>query len=383
MKLRFPITLKILLPYLIIMVLFFVIFLSEAGNEHSLVAWLSAVGMALSLILGVIHNIWLRKPLFRIRDLMAQLTLGQMPRFNASKSLDEIGDLERNLEQHVSNLKEIADFARSMASGDFTGRFEKLSNEDELGEALLSLKESLMASTKESEARRRVEEHRTWAAQGLAKFSTLFRESEDDLDDLSSVVIRAMVDFTEADVGALFITMDREEEGEEGQVLQQFGTFAFDREKYVKRFFEFGEGLVGRAALEKEMIYISDLPPDYMKIRSGLGEDVPSSILLVPVILDKNVLGVIELASLGEIPGYQVEFIQQLGDALAATLSKVKANLQTRKLFEQTKKQAEELASQENVFRENMESLEKAQELYLQKEKELLKEIETLRKGST
>ena len=367
MKFRFSFTLKILLPYLVIMGLFLIIFLSVRDNEQSPVIWLSATGMAVSLILGIIHNVWLRKPLFRIRNLIALLTRGQMPVFKASRAADEIGDLERNLEKHTTNLKGIAEFARSMASGDFTGNFDKLSNDDELGEALLSLKGSLMDSMKDSESRRREEEHRSWSAHGLAKFSTLFRETEDDLHDLSRVLMKELVEYIEADVGALFITMAND--GKQGQVLQQFGTFAFDREKFVEKSFEFGEGLVGRAAVEKEVIYITDLPPDYMKIRSGLGEDVPSSMLLVPVMLDNNVLGVIELASLGEIPSYQIDFIRQLGDAVATTLAKVKANLQTRKLFEQTKKQAEELASQEKESK--------------RKEVELLKEIETLRKGSS
>lgn len=118
-----------------------------------------------------------------------------------------------------------------------------------------------------------------------------------------------------------------------------------------------------------------------MKIRSGLGEDAPSSILLVPVILDQQVLGILELASLGEMPGHQIDFIRQLADALATTLAKVKANLQNRRLFEQTKKQAEALASQEKVFKENMVQLEKALESSLAKEAELQKEIEKLRKG--
>ncbi len=165
--------------------------------------------------------------------------------------------------------------------------------------------------------------------------------------------------------------------------MELSGSYAFDREKYVYRSFQFGEGLVGRSALEKEVIYITDLPADYVKIRSGLGEDVPSSVLLIPIMLDNNVLGVIEMASLGEIPGHQIEFIRQLGNALATTLAKVKANLQTRKLFEQTKKQAEELSSQEKVFKQKMEQLEKAQNEYSIREKKLLAEIESLRKGST
>ncbi len=165
--------------------------------------------------------------------------------------------------------------------------------------------------------------------------------------------------------------------------MELFGSYAFDREKYVHRSFEFGEGLVGRAAVEKEVIYITDLPPDYIKIRSGLGEDVPSSILLIPIMLDHKVLGVIELASLGEIPPHQIEFIRQLGEALSATLAKVKANLQTRKLFEQTKKQTEEFASQEKVFKQRMEQLEKTHHESALREEELLKVIEELRKESS
>jgi len=149
-------------------------------------------------------------------------------------------------------------------------------------------------------------------------------------------------------------------------VLVLSGSYAFDREKFSRQSFEFGEGLVGRAALEKDMIYIDDLPPGYMKIRSGLGENAPSSLLLIPVILDNKVLGVIEMASLGEIPDYQAHFMRQLADALASTLAKVKANLQNRKLFEQSRKQAEELASQEQA--------------YIRREERLQKEIDRLKK---
>ena len=91
----------------------------------------------------------------------------------------------------------------------------------------------------------------------------------------------------------------------------------------------------------------------------------------------------IELASLGEIPVHQVDFVCQLAEALATTLAKVQANLRTKVLFEQTKKQAEELASQESVFRKKMQSLEKAQEKSAAREAALLKEIEALRSGSS
>jgi methyl-accepting chemotaxis protein len=380
MKVRFSFTLKILLPYLLFVLLFLLSFLVEYRKGHNEVLWLSGAGMLFVLFFGIVHLFWLKRPLDRVSRQVDQLTRGNFPEFRATKDTNEIGDLERSLEKHISNLKNIAAFSRSMASGDFTGRYEKLSNEDELGEALSRLKGSLIESMEDAVARRVEEENRTWSAQGLAKFSSIFRETEDNLQGLSAVLMKELVNYTEADVGALFITS--EEEGGGDRFLAISGSFAFDREKQIHSSFKFGEGLVGRAALEKDLIYVTDLPSDYMKIRSGLGEDAPSSILLVPVLLDQEVLGVIELASLGDIPPHQIDFVKQLAEALATTLAKVKTNIQNQKLFEQTKNQAEALALQEKVFRKKMEQLEAAMERLQKKEAAQLKEIETLRKGS-
>jgi HAMP domain-containing protein len=381
MKVRFSITLKILLPYIVFALLFLLVFLGGLQKGQSAEVWISIAGTVAALLFGMVHLLWLKRPLDRIRRLVDHLTRGKFPEFKATEVKDEIGDLEKSLEEHISNLKDIAAFTRSMANGDFTGRYQKLSSEDELGDALNSLKGSLMESIEDAEFRRLKEENRTWSAQGLAKFSSLFREAEDDLQGLSRILMKELVNYTEADLGALFITMEEEDSGD--LYLEISGSYAFDREKEIHRSFKFGEGLVGRTALEKEFIYVTDLPSDYIRIRSGLGEDAPSSILLVPVLLDQQVLGVIELASLGEIPIHQIDFIRQLADALATTLAKVKANMQNRRLFEQTKNQAEALASQEEVYQKNVEQLEKACERALQKEAVLLKEIEALRKGST
>jgi HAMP domain-containing protein/cell division septum initiation protein DivIVA len=381
MRVRLSITFKILLPYLVIAIIFFLVFLGAYRKEHALELWLSLAGITVSLSLGLIHLFWLIKALGRISRLAAQLSRGSIPEFTASRAKDGIGDLERNLETYVSNLRNLAAFSRAMAAGDFTGKYEKLGREDELGDALNQLKIGLMKSREEGEARRQEEEIRTWTAQGLARFSTLFREVEDNLQELSTLVMKELVAYTEADVGALFITLEKEDEEE--PYLELTGSYAFDREKQIHRSFKFGEGLVGRAALEKELIYVTELPSDYLKIRSGLGEDRPSSILLVPVVLDQQVLGVMELASLGEMSSHQIEFVRQLADALASTLAKVKANLQNRRLFDQTKKQAEALSSQEKVFKQKMEQLEEALEGAQRKEAKLLEEIEALRKGGS
>jgi len=351
MRVRFSFTFKILLPYLVLALLFFLVFLEAINMEHSREMWLAIAGMTGSFGLGLMHHFWLVKPLGRVSRLVGKLTRGIIPDFTASRARDEIGDLERRLETHVSNLREIAAFSRSMGKGDFTGRYEKLSGEDELGDALSQLKTSLMKSMEEEESRRREEEERTWTAQGLAKFSTLFREVEDNLQELSNLLMKELVAYTDADAGALFVSMDKDGEA---PCLEISGSYAFDRKKQLHRSFHLGEGLVGRAAMEKELIYLTELPAEYIKIRSGLGEDKPSSLLLVPVVLDRQVLGVMELASLGEIPSHQIEFVRQLAAALATTLARVKANLQIEQAIEHSQHKEAKLLEEINKLRKGM-----------------------------
>src|SRR5207237_1136395 len=75
-------------------------------------------------------------------------------------------------------------------------------------------------------------------------------------------------------------------------------SYGYKARKAVSNRFKFGESLVGQAALEKSPILLSEAPTDYIKISSGLGEAAPVNIIVLPILLEEQVLGVIELASL-------------------------------------------------------------------------------------
>ncbi|MDA3821492.1 MAG: GAF domain-containing protein, partial [Bacteroidales bacterium] len=187
---------------------------------------------------------------------------------------------------------------------------------DELGQALLKVKDSMLLSSKETSARRKQEEQQNWASQGLAKFGALLRDFEHNVSLLSYKFIHELVEYMEMEVGGLFMLG---KEGDES-VYELTGAYAFDREKQLKKAFKPGEGLVGRCAVEKKSIVITDVPNKYNRIRSGLGEDKPSSIVLVPVIFDDRVLGVIELASFNDVPKYKLDFLESLGSTIASSL---------------------------------------------------------------
>ncbi|NJK97429.1 MAG: GAF domain-containing protein [Bacteroidales bacterium] len=134
---------------------------------------------------------------------------------------------------------------------------------------------------------------------------------------------------------------------------------------------------------ERETIYLTDIPDNYIRITSGLGDSNPRCLLLVPMIMKDELFGVFELASFNELQPYQVEFVEKIADTIASTLSTVRFNMQTARLLEQSKIQAEELATREEEMRQNMEELRATQEQSARKEVEMQHTIESLQKKSS
>lgn len=234
----------------------------------------------------------------------------------------EFREIDRALQQHLERLKEVARVAGELSEGDITETFRALGAQDEIGHAILKLKESIVRSNREALARRKLDEQQNWASYGLARFGEMIRDFEHDTGDSSNAFIRELVKYIDVEVGGLFL-MRRNREGD--PLLEMTGAYAFDREKRVEKSFLPGEGLVGRCALERQRILVSDVPADYIRIRSGMGEDLPSVILLVPIMFDEEVLGVIELASFAEIEPYKIDFLESLARSAAPVLSRLEA----------------------------------------------------------
>lgn len=61
--------------------------------------------------------------------------------------------------------------------------------------------------------------------------------------------------------------------------------------------FKVGEGINGQVAKNRILLHLTSIPEGYLKIRSGLGNSAPSNLLIVPLLLNKETIGIIELAS--------------------------------------------------------------------------------------
>lgn len=316
------------------------------------------------------------RPVNTIKNLLLQMAKGILPDKGIKEGEDEIGQMASALNKMVSGLKNISNFAVQVGKGNLESDFEPLSSEDILGNSLLEMREELKKAAEEEEKRKIEDDHRNWATQGLAKFAEILRKDNDNLEVLSFNIISELVKYNSANQGGLFLIND---DDKDNVVLELKGCYAYDRQKFMNKNIPIGVGLVGRCVQEKETIFLTDVPGDYINITSGLGKDTPRSLILVPLILNEVVFGVIEMASFKVFEPYQIEFLERIGETIASTISTVKINVQTALLLEQSQQQTEEMASQEEEMRQNMEELQATQEESARREKELLQELENIK----
>ena len=210
----------------------------------------------------------------------------------------------------------------------------------------------------------------------MAKFGEILRQDNDNITEFTQNIISHLVKYVDANQGGLFL-VNSSNPKDIFIELQAF--YAYNKKKYMEKRIHLGEGLIGRCVQEKGTIYLTDIPEDYIKITSGLGQDNTRCLILVPLAMNEQVFGVIEMASFIQFEPYQIEFIEKLATSIASTVSTVQINMQTALLLEQSKQQAEEMSAQEEEMRQNMEELRATQEQSAKREEMLEKNVEELR----
>src|SRR6185503_12055955 len=142
----------------------------------------------------------------------------------------------------------------------------------------------------------------------------------------------------------LFYVTDKDEEG--NTMLTLAASYAFNHRKHLANKFALREGLVGQCAYEKSRILLTNVPLDYVKIASGLGEAAPLNVIVLPAVFEGEVNAVIELASFSEFSETHQSFLDQLMESIGIVLNTIAANMRTEGLLKQSQLLTAELQAQ-------------------------------------
>jgi HAMP domain-containing protein/putative methionine-R-sulfoxide reductase with GAF domain len=290
--------------------------------------------------------------LVNFKEIISDLSLGQITELETSTQKDEIGDMQNSIRQLIDGLKGNTDFAVEIGKGNYDVEFSALSEHDHLGNALLEMRQNLKRNVEE-------EKKRIWASQGIAAFSDMLRQDYSDLEEMSDQLLNYLVSYSQSNYGCIFLV---EKSVEGNTVLSMKACYAFEQKKFINKTIEIGEGLVGQCYLEKEHIFMTEIPNNYIKITSGLGKALPNAVIIIPIKFNDQVLGILELASFQVYEQYQINLLLQLSENFASSLSNLTMNIKTRQLLDEVKQQSNVLREQEEEMRQNMEELTATQE---------------------
>ena len=257
----------------------------------------------------------------------------------------DIEYLEKEIKQRDKDIEKNASFAQKIGEGEFDASFTVEDDDDLLGRSLLIMRDNIRENNKK-------EAEQNWISAGKDKISDILR-MYNNLEQLSYEVLVEIIKYINVVQGAIYLY-----EEERGRIVN-YATYAYNRKKYINQEFKIGEGLIGQCAFEKDIIYRTEIPEDYVSIHSGiLGDRKPSSLIIVPLIADEKLQGVMEFASIQEsIPELTLRFVKELGEIIARTFFNLSVNQRTEKLLMEAQQMTEELQENEEELRQNAEEM--------------------------
>jgi len=262
-------------------------------------------GGVVSVVVGLLVVMSIRRPLERIRRTVADLARGELDRTLPNTDFrNEIGALARDIEV-------------------------------------------LRIEARQMELQRTIKTH-------IAEISSELQQKE-NFTDLIRCFLDRLAPLIKLGHGVFYVY-----EAEEAR-LRLLNGYAFRHRKHLRQYFALGEGMIGQVALEREPIIITQPPKDYVRIESSLGSGTPNRIAILPVLRNERLLAVIELATFNEFDQAAQSVVDGLLPILAMNMEILDRNQQTQRLLEETRRQAENMEKQAARLEEQTVELEAQQ----------------------
>ncbi len=268
---------------------------------------------------------WMSKPIISLSKVADEISSGDYQARAQIFGRDEIGNLAKSFNVMVSNLQEIHD----------------------------SLERQNYIKSK--------------IASYIKNYQEIIR-----LPHLAQSAISDVCEIIGAGSGAFYIRSD------ESEKLQLLGSFALTANKKNNSSYSIGEGLIGQCAAEKKPIILTDVPPQYMRIKSGLGERDPLTILTHPVMFNKKICGVLELGVFHPVTAEHQQIVEEIAATLGVIINNIEEREKTNNLLQESQRLTEELQAQQEELKTSNEELEEQTKLLRDSEEKLKTQSEEL-----
>ncbi|WP_405466824.1 HAMP domain-containing protein [Streptomyces jietaisiensis] len=268
---------------------------------------------------------------------------------------ENVNELAGNLTRQV---RAIAEVTSAVAEGDLTRSITV----DASGE-VADLKDNINSMVGSLRETTRANQEQDWLKTNLARISGLM-QGHRDLAVVAELIMDELTPLVSAQYGAFYLV----EETVRGTELRLIGSYGYPAEDERPERIPLGRSLVGQAARNRRAITVEELPAGYVTISSGLGRTAPTALRVLPIVVEDQVLGVIELASVTRFTQIHEDFLDQLMETIGVNVNTIVANARTDELLLESQRLTAELQArseelqvqQDELQRSNAELEEKA-----------------------
>ena len=193
--------------------------------------------------------------------------------------------------------------------------------------------------------------HQDWLRTGQNEL-TVRSAGIHNLEPLADAVLPYVVKYLDGAIGAMYV---RSEDG----LMRRIGAYGFAHTETERaEIIQPGASLASQAAMENRLMVLDQLPPDYMKVSSSLGDTAPRALIIAPFYNHGKVKGVFEIAFLRPIEQRDREFLGFIAQAVGAAMAAVLYRQRLQDALEESQTLNEELQVQQEELRTANEELE-------------------------
>ena len=262
----------------------------------------------------------------------------------------EINKLGHALTRMTTSLKEMTQIAEAVAAGELEGRVEVKGDKDTLARAINTMVVAIKDSQQQMEAEKRKLLQQDWLKSGFAQVMEKIQGTR-TLPEMGSGLLNELIPCLNAHLGVIYVIeglgSDSENNEDDKAILSPIATYALQAKASS---YSLGEGLVGQCALEKRTLLLEQ---GVLQLDTGIGVISPAAISLQPVLFEKELVGVLEIACLTPFTPQQQELLSQVSSNLGIFINTIIGRLRTESLLKRSQKQANKLKQREHQLEQS------------------------------